>query len=257
MAAVARLIGLVLLLVSAAARAQEERANGDWKGPFGGGWSASLAVLTEYSFRGISQTERQPAFQGTATYLSPPIDEQLPLRLYVGGFLSNVSFPDADIEIDLLAGVRLSALGERLTFDLGFIRYFYPGAPGDRSFDFSEFAFQAGYDFGPVQLNAGVNYSPNDFGGEGIAWYKWAQLVVPLDFLRVNENISFKAYGGIGHQFHSSGLDSYWDWQIGLTATIHGFALTLAYIDTTLDMERCLGTHNCQGRAIFTLSRSF
>ena len=63
---------------------------------------------------------------------------------------------------------------DKLTVDLGYIRYNYPGATSDLFFDFNEFGLVVGYDFGVAQVSGAVRYSPNFFANSGIAWYKWA-----------------------------------------------------------------------------------
>ena len=189
----------------------------------------------------------------------------MPLSVYVGAWGSNVNFigTGTTAEIDLLTGFRLKALDDKLTFDLGYIRYNYLGAPANLSFDFNEFGLVAGYDFGIVQLSAAVRYSPNFFANSGIAWYKWGQAVVPLPFINFNENVSFKVFGTIGNQSverftnYGIGNNNYWDWQIGLTATVYGFDLSVAYVDTNLDVAGCANTMNCDARAIFTVSKTF
>jgi uncharacterized protein (TIGR02001 family) len=166
-------------------------------------------------------------------------------------------------DVHLLAGLRLKPLEGKLTFDLGYTRYNYLGAPSDLFFDFNELSLAAGYDFGVVQLSAAVRYSPNFFANSGIAWYKWGQAVVPLPFINFNENITFKVFGTIGNQYverftsYGIGNDNYWDWQIGIGATAYGFDLSVAYVDTNLSVAGCGNTMNCDARAIFIVSKSF
>ena len=86
---------------------------------------------------------------------------------------------------------------------------------------------------------------------------------MPLPFINFNENIAFKVFGTIGNQyvqrFANYGIPSnnYWDWQIGLTANVWGVDLTIAYVDTNVDVNGCLGSQNCAARAIFTISKTF
>ena len=165
--------------------------------------------------------------------------------------------------IDLNAGLRLKALDDKLTFDLGYIRYNYLGAPADLYFDFNEFGLVAGYDFGVAQLQAAVRYSPNFFANSGNAWYKWAQLTVPLPFIRVNENVAFKVVGSIGNQYveryanYGIPNDNYWDWQAGIVVNVYGFDLSAIYTGTNLSVQDCLGTQNCASRVIVGISKSF
>jgi uncharacterized protein (TIGR02001 family) len=237
-----------------------------WKAPFGGSWTATISAATDYSYRGISQTQRQVAVQPSFTYETPTVSEKVPLSAYLGAWGSNVYFGNTNptiAEIDLITGLRAKALESKLTFDLGYIRYNYLGAPSNLFYDFNEFGLVVGYDFGVAQLQGAVRYSPNFFGNSGIAWYKWGQLSVPLSFIKLNENVAFKLYGTIGNQYverftnYGIGNNNYWDWQIGLTATVWGVDLTIAYIDTNLDVPNCAATMNCDARAIFTISKTF
>ena len=96
-----------------------------WKAPFGGNFTAGFAFLNDYSYRGISQTQLQVAAQVNVGYETPTISEAVPLSAYVGAWGSNVYFPNTGTiaEIDLLTGLRLKTMEDKLTFDLGYIRY--------------------------------------------------------------------------------------------------------------------------------------
>ena len=237
-----------------------------WNAPFGGTFTATFAAATDYSYRGISQTQRQVAVQPSFTYETPTVTPNVALSAYVGAWGSNVYSGNTNptiAEIDLISGLRLKALDDKLTFDLGYIRYNYLGAPSNLFYDFNEFGLVAGYDFGVAAIQGAVRYSPNFFGNSGIAWYKWGQVTVPLNFIKLNENVAFKLYGTIGNQYvkrfinYGIGNNNYWDWQIGFTATVYGVDLTIAYIDTNLDVAGCAATMNCDARAVFTISNTF
>jgi uncharacterized protein (TIGR02001 family) len=239
-----------------------------WNAPFGGSWTATFAFVTDYSYRGISQTQRQVAGQMAFGYETPKVSEKVPLSAYLGAWGSSVYFTNASgvstgavAEIDLLTGLRLKLLDDKLSFDLGYIRYNYPGAVSDLFYDFNEFGLVVGYDFGIAQLQGAVRYSPNFYANSGIGWYKWGQLTVPLP--PINDNISFKLFGTIGNQYverfanYGIGYDNYWDWQLGVTVTLYGFDLSIAYVDTSLSIPNCANTMNCEPRAIFTVSKTF
>ncbi len=236
-----------------------------WKGPFGGSFTASFAFATDYSYRGISQTQRQVAVQPSLTYETASIGEQVALSAYVGAWGSNVYFPPTPTiaEVDLIAGFRGKALDGKLTADLGYIRYNYLGAPSDLFYDFNEFGLVLGYDFGVAQLQGALRYSPNFFANSGAAWYKWGSLTVPLSFININENVSFKLFGTVGNQYverfanYGIGYDNYWDWQVGLGATVWGVDLSVAWVSTNLSSATCAATMNCDSRAIFMISKTF
>ena len=107
-----------------------------------------------------------------------------------------------------------------------------------------------------------MRYSPNFFGNSGNAWYKWGQVTVPIPYT-FNENFAFKIYGAVGNQYverftnYGIGNNNYWDWQIGLGASVWGVDLSIAYVDTNLDSNTCAATMNCDARAVFTISKTF
>ena len=63
-----------------------------WKAPFGGTFSATFAFATDYSYRGISQTQRQVAAQAAFGYETPSLSlgQDAALSAYVGAWGSNV-----------------------------------------------------------------------------------------------------------------------------------------------------------------------
>ena len=228
-----------------------------WKAPFGGTWTATMAIASDYTYRGISQNQGLLTYQPSLSYESAPLLASIPVTAYVGAWGSNVSFGMGDptiAEIDLLAGLRFKTLKDKLTFDLGYIRYNYPGAPATLCYDFNEIGLIVAYDFGVVQLSGSVRHSPNFFASSGAGWYKWGQVAAPLSFIHLNDNVSFKFYGTLGNQyverFQNYGIptNNYWDWQIGVTASAWGIDFTVAYVDSNLPGNSTV---------TFTLSKTF
>ncbi|MEM9667607.1 MAG: TorF family putative porin [Pseudomonadota bacterium] len=100
----------------------------------GGEFSANVAITTDYTFRGISQSASDPAVQGGIDWASD--------LFYVGTWGSTVDFNDdlsnpitgeqisngSSTEIDFYAGFT-PTIGD-LSLDIGFIYYLYPAAPG-------------------------------------------------------------------------------------------------------------------------------
>src|SRR4029079_9804190 len=156
-------IGALTLCAVTAANAEDEKPV--WHGPFGGTFTAGATFATDYSYRGISQTQRQGAVQATITYETPTVSESLLLSAYVGAWASNVYFPgtNAAAEIDLIGGFRYKGFDNKFTVDLGYIRYNSPAAATTLMLDFNECGLVVGYDFGPLQLSGAIRYSPKFF----------------------------------------------------------------------------------------------
>ena len=266
--AVQRLSWVCLCLVAWAvggfgsARADEDER---WNGPFGGTFSANVTVVSDYSFAGISQTKLGPAFQMGLDYKTAKVSDQVPLWLYLTAWGSTIDFPTtgSGVEIDLSGGMKFRAFNDKLSVDFGYIRYLYPGIPDTFAYDYGELSLNVGYDFGPATLTGRVRYSPNSFSSSGISWNKRALLSVPLPFLRLSENLSFKAYGTLGNiwveRFVAYGIPSsdYWYWQLGLVTSAYGFDFTVAYTDTSIEPAGCGNTSYCAGRVFFGLTKTF
>src|SRR5882757_8445724 len=100
-------LGLTFGSISVSAPAQADDG-ARWNAPFGGAFSANVTVASDYSFAGISQTKRGPAFQMGLDYKTAEVSGNVPLWLYLNVWGSNVDFPTtgSGVEIDLLGGLK-------------------------------------------------------------------------------------------------------------------------------------------------------
>ena len=148
-----------------------------------GTFSASVALPTDYRFRGISQTDREPAIQGSVGRTKDFEIGGFTISPYAGVWASNVNFKDGDeaqIEIDYTAGLTTEIRG--ITLDAFAIYYTYPGARSSLNYDFVEAGFGAGYDFGFAAVGGKFHWSPNFFGDIGDAYYLVGDVTVPLPY---------------------------------------------------------------------------
>lgn len=227
-----------ILLSPFSAQAEE---NGDFD------LSANVGFVSEYSFRGIAQSNENPAVQGG-------FDVAHDSGFYGGVWGSNVNFNDGDeaqLEVDIYGGYSGNFKG--LNYDVGLIYYAYPGADSSLNYDFVEGSVAVGYDFDMFSASASVNYSPEYFGDSGDALYYAAAVDTPL-------SADFTLSGHIGYQEIDDntafGVPDYMDWSVGLGYNLADFDLSLQYIDTDLD-EPSECSDGCDSRVIFGISRSF
>ncbi|NOU52942.1 hypothetical protein HG263_20790 [Pseudoalteromonas sp. JBTF-M23] len=88
--------------------------------------SANVAASSNYYWRGITQTDDGAAFSGGIDYNSDS-------GFYAGTWVSNVEFGDqTSYEMDVYAGFSGEAQG--LGYDVGYLYYAYPDAPGSSNF---------------------------------------------------------------------------------------------------------------------------
>ena len=82
--------------------------------------SGNVSLNSSYKFRGQDQTDNKLALQGGFDYAHSS-------GLYVGNWNSNVNWlPGNSVESDLYGGYKGEVSG--IGYDVGFIRYIYPGA---------------------------------------------------------------------------------------------------------------------------------
>ncbi len=260
-----RRLGLLLVAVVCGVSAAHADDGERWQGPFGGAFSANFTIASDYSFAGVSQTKRGPAYQMGLDYKTADVGDSVPVWLYLSGWGTNIDFPvtGPGIEIDLSGGLKFLAFDKKLSFDLGYIRYLYPGVAADLAYDYGELNLNVGYDFGVASLTGRVRYSPNSFGNSGNSWNKRALLSVPLPFLRLSEKVSFKAYATLGNiwvdRFLAYGIPSsdYWYWQGGVVMKAYGLDFTVAYTDTSIEPAGCGDTNYCAGRVFVSVTKTF
>jgi len=203
---------LALAAVASQATAQDASASPDPQ------WSFNVAGTSDYVFRGVSQTQEDPALSGGVdlTYGS----------VYAGTWASNVDFGDGETnaEVDLYGGIRPEIAGWNL--DLGVIGYLYTNQPDGADYDYAEFKAAASRAVGPATLGAAVYYSPDFFGAsEDEATYVEANAAIsPADKWTIS--------GAVGRQFVSSDFD-YTTWNLGAAYQLtSNLAVDVRYHDT-------------------------
>lgn len=119
----------------------------------------SAGLYSDYRFRGISQTDKKPAFQGGFTVNHSS-------GFYVGNWNSNIdtsfytppgSASGSNLEVDLFAGYATEVSGVGL--DFGLLQYYYPNS----SNFYDTLEAYAGAKYGP--LSAKLSYALTDYFG--------------------------------------------------------------------------------------------
>lgn len=175
----------------------------------------NAGVVSDYVFRGVSQTNEEPALQGGADIV---IEQG-----YAGVWASNVDFGKKHTEVDIYGGVKPEAFG--WTFDFGGIYYAYLNEPNNVDQAFFEFKAGASRAFGPLTVGGVVYYSPNFFAEMDDATYYEVNGAYAF-----NDKISASA--AIGRQDVSYNGD-YTTWNVGATwAFAPRLALDVRYYDT-------------------------
>jgi uncharacterized protein (TIGR02001 family) len=210
----------------------------------GGNVSATVGLVSDYDFRGQTQTLNDPAFQAGLTYTSDT-------GLYYGLWGSNVDFQgssqgatykNSDLdrpstEIDTFVGFS----GEKVVgYDVGVIYYSYPNA-GDLNFAEAYGSISKG----PATLK--VWWAWNNFGGKGKKGevYTETNLNVPM-----TEGFSFLAHAGFTDSSKSLSYGNYLDWSLGVGYEASNFQLSLKWADGS-QLKTAVGAPKNLGRFVF------
>lgn len=180
----------------------------------------NIGVVSDYVFRGASQTNEDPALQGG-------VDATFGNGFYVGTWASMVDFGDGtDAEVDLYGGYRTEAAGYAL--DFGVVGYLYVNEPGPANYNFVEFKAAASRAIGTATVGAAVYYSPDFFGADDAATYLEANAAYAVAD-------KWTISGAVGHQWLDVNAD-YTTWNLGVAyALTSNLAMDVRYHDTDVD----------------------
>jgi uncharacterized protein (TIGR02001 family) len=202
--------------------------------------SSTVTLTSDYDFRGLTQTDEDPALQVSLDYVADD-------GWYVGAWTSNVDFPgyDGSLELDLYTGFA-GELDSGLGWDVGLTWYTYPGSDNTATEDELESAPEI---YGLVSLgmfSAAVWYS-NDYAGSGEnAMYVEGGVRVPLP-----RELSLDLHAGYSFSDYWDDVegDKYSDYSVGLQYSIESLDLQLRYVDTDRDED--------DDRVIFSVVTTF
>ena len=207
--------------------------------------TGSTALVTDYRFRGVSQSDKGFAVQGGLT-------ANHETGLYAGFWASNLAgwgtFGGPNLELDLFGGYKLPVAGG--TLDVGLTWYMYPG--GAKITDFAEPYIKLSGTTGQLSLLAGVAYAPSQealgnwsntptsvAGDKEDNLYVWGDAAYGIK----NTPVTLKAH--IGYSDGNPGLGpngtsvaptgSYVDWLLGMDVLVGPVTLGVAYVDTDID----------------------
>lgn len=205
--------------------------------------SGNVAVVSDYRFRGVSQSDENFALQGGATVTHES-------GFYAGFWGSNLAgwgtFGGANLELDAIGGYKHSIPGG--TVDVGLTWYMYPG--GADNTDFAEPYVKVSGTAGPATLLAGVAYAPKQRalgnfsatpqsrGQSQDNLYLWGDgsIGIPTTKLTAKAHIGYsEGNPGLGPNGTSvAPTGKYWDWLIGADYVVGPVTLGVAYVDTDI-----------------------
>jgi uncharacterized protein (TIGR02001 family) len=248
--------------------------------------SGSVGLVSDYRFRGVSQSDKELAVQGGITIAHES-------GFYVGTWASNLAgwgqFGGSNTELDLIGGFKTAVGGGAI--DVGLTWYMYPG--GANKTDFAEPYVKLSGTVGPLSLLAGVAYAPkqealgnwfftgadsvagiaNDPGDKEDNLYLWgdASAGIPNTGATVKAHIGYSdGNPGLGPNGTSvAPTGKYWDWMVGLDyAIISPITVGVSWVDTDISKRQSAyllpnfsssknGSSIASSRILFSLTAAF
>ena len=218
-------------------------ASAEWEG------SANVTLTSDYVFRGVSQTDEDPAIQGG-------FDLSHDSGFYIGAWASNVDFNEedstdpaaddaADMELDLKAGYT-NEMGD-IGYDVSLLRYIYPGADAD--LEYNELILALDY----RGFTGTLGYSNDIFNSDETGlYYGLAYAHEFMEGLTVSAGAGYSDFDknvfGIGNP------DSYVDYHVGVAKDFAGFGFDLSWYDTNNDGKDLYGDI-ADGRVVLSISK--
>ncbi len=232
--------------------------------------TANVGFVSNYIFRGISQTQGKPALQGGFDYAHSS-------GLYAGTWASNVAWvrdggfkSASSLEWDFYAGYK-GSIADDLSFDVGVLQYYYPGdgltnattGTGMPNTDSTEVYAAVTWKF--ITLKDSYTVSPNLFGWTGTAGEKsrgsnYLDLTATYDL-----GDGWGVTGHIGRQtIKNFGAASYTDIKLGVTKDVGFGVVGLAYTDNNAKTcgdtvaAYCWNTKDvAKGAAVLSFNKTF
>ncbi|RKG49022.1 hypothetical protein D7V64_14440 [Acinetobacter cumulans] len=228
--------------------------------PFGLSFSGNAAITTDYRFRGITQTETDPALQAGFTLAHES-------GVYVGLWGSSVNFgsgtPSLELDPSIGYATTLESFSSKPVLDVGVVYYNYPSASDLNWAElYGKLTFADVFTSGDSLLT-NINYT-NDYAAfDTSSWNFTAGYSAPIG------DTGFGAVAGVGYtvvndekKYSFNGDDNYIDWKVGVNygfKSIPGATAELAAVGTNIDTK---GFTHAQERgvetgAVFTLTKTF
>jgi uncharacterized protein (TIGR02001 family) len=230
--------------------------------------TANVTLVNDYRYRGISQSNFQPAIQGGFDYAHPS-------GFYIGNWNSSISWisdankgTSAPVEMDFYAGFKHD-WSTGFIADVGVLQYYYPmsGYPSGlttpnsteiyaaQNFTFDSFTGYLKFSYAATTLfgftnSSGSNYTDFTLNYDTGVWG-----------LALNGHVGYQYIAGSQAGVSNNSLYSYTDWKLGVTKDFGGgLTANVSYVGTnakTLGYYSPNGTNLGKDGFLISLTKTF
>lgn len=199
--------------------------------------SYNAAIVSDYRFRGLSLSNREPAIQGG-------IDAVARSGWFVGTWASTIAdYGGANVEVDFYGGYAGSVAG--LDYSASVLGYVYPDG---KDVDYIELQSTLGKTIGPVTTTLTLAYIPDQWNTAGDNFY--ASLGADVAIIGTPLTASFSAGRETG------GYDNKWDWSAGVAYRFDVLEISASYVDSNYGGALEAGRNGRAG-AVLSVKASF
>ncbi|MBC6413677.1 MAG: hypothetical protein GDA45_01900 [Chromatiales bacterium] len=216
--------------------------------------SANVTLTSEYLYRGVTQTNEDPALQGGFDYAHES-------GFYLGIWASSLEFngetsDTPSLEIDVYGGIS-GEFNNGIGWDIGALYYIYPDQNEDveGDYDFLEFygglSYEWDHEYSP-SANIGLAYSTDYYGEDGDSYYIHGGFGMSLmGMIDPYVNVGYLDVDG---DKSTPGYD-YSHYAIGASKTFDILTFDLSWNDS-IDSDDCADNSVCDA-VVFSVSSSF
>ena len=216
--------------------------------------SANVMLTSDYVYRGITQTNEDPALQGGFDYAHES-------GLYLGVWASSIEFrPEAEdpgsMEIDVYGGMS-GSFQNGIGWDIGALYYLYPdqNEDVDGDYDFLEFygslSYEWDHEYSP-SADVGIAYSPDFYGEDDTGIWVHGGLGFSTAMVDPYIQVGYQDVDGDKTTGADGGFD-YLYYAVGVSKTIDILTFDLSWHDAS-DLSGC--DDACEA-VVFSVSSSF
>lgn len=198
--------------------------------------TANVALVTDYLYRGISQTGGKPAVQGGFDYAHAS-------GFYAGVWGSSISWlgdesiaSNAGLELDTYFGFK-NSFATDFSYDVGFLRYNYPGvyAAGATKADTNEIYGLIGWKWVTLKYSDSLGDTFGVSKASGTSYIDLSASYPIADTgVTLGAHYGKQTYkGSTADGLAAAGTDpTYSDYKLSVSKDFSGYAVGLAYSDT-------------------------
>ncbi len=195
--------------------------------------SYNVGLYSQYIFRGLTQTNEDPAVQGGVDYTHTS-------GFYAGAWASNISwlkdaaaYSSSSLELDLYGGYANTIAETGVGYNVGVLQYIYPGdvMSGVKKAETTEVYGSLSYKWLAAKLSVVASDGAFGFRNADGSWYAELNGNFPImdSGITANLHLGRQEFSGQG-----TTVFDYTDWKLGATKSwANGVNLGAYYTDTT------------------------